>query len=278
MRLDHGFGMALFGLALLCRAGTARAEEGPKAGEKMPLPFAQRPLTLPRMTLAPEVSFDVAHVAFGGQRSATGVGMEIGAHFGILDDLEVGAVVLPLEFSPDFAYGNPRLEATFRFLKGTVEMGARLRTIFGLHSGNTGVILEPGLPILIHIGEAARIDTGVFVPMAFSTSPGDLPVSSSTTIGLNIPFQFIYDVIPELHIGANTGLGIYDFAHAGDEIYIPLGFVAGYAIGNEKGPLVDIDPYFKFPYFAIPGAGSGQDKIFTGIWQTGIAATVYLYL
>lgn len=208
--------MALFGLALLCGAGTARAEEGPKAGEKMPLPFAQRPLTLPRMTLAPEVSFDVAHVAFGGLGSAIGVGMEIGARFGILDDLEVGAVVLPLEFSPDFAYGNPRLEATFRFLKGTVEMGARLRTIFGLHSGNTGVILEPGLPILIHIGEAARIDTGVFV--------------------------------------------------------------AGYAIGNEKGPLVDIDPYFKFPYFAIPGAGRGQDKSFTGIWQTGIAATVYLYL
>ncbi len=43
--------------------------------------------------------------------------MEIGARFGILDDLEVGAVVLPLEFSPDFAYGNPRLEAKFRFLK-----------------------------------------------------------------------------------------------------------------------------------------------------------------
>ena len=270
--------MALFGLALLFGAGSARAEEGAKAGEKMPLPFAERPLTLPRMTLAPEVSLDVAHVALGGLGSATSAGMEIGAHFGILDDLEVGAVVLPLEFSPDFAYGNPRLEATFRFLKGTVEMGARLRTLFGIHSGNTGVVIEPGLPILIHIGEAARIDTGVFVPMAFGTSPGDLPAQSNTTIGLNIPFQFIYDVVPEFHIGVNTGFGIYDFAHAGDEIYIPLGFVVGYAIGNEKGPLVDIDPYFKLPLFARPGTGSGQDNIFTGIWQTGIAATVYLYL
>jgi hypothetical protein len=270
--------MALFGVALLAGAGTARAEEGPKAGEKMPLPFAERPLTLPKMTLAPEVGFDVTHVSIGGFGSATGVGMEIGAHFGILDDLEVGAVVLPLEFSPDFAYGNPRLEATFRFLKGTVEMGARLRTTFGVHSGNTGVVLEPGLPILVHVGQSARIDTGVFVPMGFGTSPGDLPAQSNTTIGLNIPFQFIYDIIPELHVGANTGLGIYDFGHAGDTMFIPLGVVAGYAIGNEKGPLVDIDPYFRFPYFAIPGAGQGQDKIFPGIWQTGIAATVYLYL
>ncbi|MEP7125987.1 MAG: hypothetical protein ABJE95_33955 [Byssovorax sp.] len=266
------------GLALVAGAGSARAEEGGKGGEKMPLPFAQRPLTLPKMTLAPEVGLEVSHVSIGAFSLGNAVGMEIGAHFGILDDLEVGAVVLPLEFSPDFAYGNPRIEATFRFLKGTVEIGARLRTTFGLHKGSTGVILEPGLPILIHVGEAARIDTGVFLPMAFSTSPGDLPTSSSTTIGLNIPFQFIYDVIPELHLGANTGLGIYDFGEAGNTIYIPLGFVAGYAIGNEKGPLVDIDPYFRFPYFALPGAGSGQDKIYTGIWQTGVAATVYLYL
>ena len=66
------------------------------------------------------------------------------------------------------------------------------------------------------------------------------------------------------------------WCQAGDSLYIPLGFVAGYAIGNEKGPFIDIDPYFRFPYFVVPA--SSHDKIVSGLWQTGLTATVYLYL
>jgi hypothetical protein len=276
VRLHHGFGVAVFGLSLLASAGAASAEEGGKAGEKMPLPFAQRPLTLPRMTLAPEAEVGVTHFSLGSFGSITGFGLELGAHFGILDDLEVGAVVLPIDFAPDFRYGNPRVEGTFRFLKGTVEMGARLRATIATESGASGVILEPGLPMLFHITEAARLDTGVFVPMAFGAGVGPFSAGGHTVVGVNIPVQFIYDVIPELHIGARTGLGMVDFGHAGESFYIPLGLVAGYAIGNEKGPLVDIDPFFTFPYFAIPG--SSGDKVVTALWQTGVTATVYLYL
>ena len=276
MRLHHGFGVALAGLAMVAGAGSARAEEPGKPGEKMPLPFAQRPLTLPAMTLAPEIGFEVTHVSLGGFGSFNSVGMPIGVRFGILDDLEVGATVLPLELSPDFAYGNPEVQATYRFVKGNVEVGARLRSVFSFKTGDSGVGLEPGLPILVHIGEAARLDTGVFVQMSFGPANGFIGAGGRTTIGMKIPLQFIYDVIPELHIGATTGLSIADFGSAGNSLYIPLGFVAGYAIGNEKGPFIDIDPYFRFPIFAVPG--SSHDKIVSAVWQTGLAATMYLYL
>jgi hypothetical protein len=270
--------MALVGLAMIAGASSARAEEPPKAGEKMPLPFAQRPLTLPAMTLAPELGFGVTHLSIQGVDFGNSVGMDIGAHFGITDDFEVGATVLPIQLSPDFSYENPTVEATYRFLKGSVEMGARLRALFSFKRGESGVGLQPGVVMLAHLGEAARLDVGAYVQLAFGPANGLIGGGGKTTVGLNVPVQFIYDVIPELHVGATTGIGIFDFSQAGDSFYIPLGFVAGYAIGNEKGPLVDIDPYFRFPYFAVPGTGSGQDKIFSGIWQTGLAATVYLYL
>jgi hypothetical protein len=263
-------------------AGTARAEGegGEKGGEKMPLPLAERPLTLPKMTLAPVVGFAVAHRVVDGANLATAVGLEIGAHFGILDDLEVGATVLPLALAPDFAYENPQIEGTFRFVKGKVELGARLRASFVTQKGAGGVAVEAGVPVLVHLGEAARIDTGLFVPMGFGTGPafGGEYIGGTTAIGLRIPFQFIYDVIPALHVGAQTGVVIADFNDAAKLTYIPLGFVAGYAIGNEKGPLVDIDPFFNFPYFASPGVPAPADKINAGYFQVGLEATVFLYL
>lgn len=246
----------------------------------MPLPLAERPLTLPKMTLAPELGFGVTHLGLDGFNLGTSTGLDLGAHFGILDDLEVGAVVLPIKLSPDFGYENPLLEATFRFLKGKVELGARLRTTFVTQKGAGGAVVEAGMPVLVHVSEAARIDTGVYVPMSFGSgvSFGGEFSGGKTAIALRVPFQFIYDVIPALHIGAQTGFAIADFSDAGHKIYVPLGFVAGYAIGNEKGPLVDIDPYFTFPYFLTPGEPSPGDKVNSGIWQTGLAVTVFLYL
>ena len=51
----------------------------------MPLPFAQRPLTLPRMALAPEAGIGVNRLSFGAFRQTRG-GTELGARFGILDE------------------------------------------------------------------------------------------------------------------------------------------------------------------------------------------------
>jgi hypothetical protein len=283
VNIQKFLGIAAFGLTLLAGVDAAHAEGGQPVGDpavRMPLPFAQRPLTLPKMTLAPELGFNVAHISSNGFSLPTFVNLEAGAHFGITDDFEVGAVALPIRFAPDFGFGNPRLEATYRFLKGDIEMGGRLGVTFITTSGASGVVLEPGLPMLFHLGASARLDLGVFVPLSFGTGAtiGGLPTSinSDTTVGLRIPVRFTYNVIPELHIGAQTGLGINDFGDAGNTIYVPLGFVAGYAIPGEKGPLLDIDPYFTFPLFATPG--SSGDKINPGFIQAGLTATLYLYL
>jgi hypothetical protein len=235
------------------------------------------------MTLAPEVGLGVTRGAIG-VLAKTRVGVELGARFGVLDDLEVGAVVLPLRFSSAaLAYGNPRVNATFRFLKGDVELGARFDVTVVTEKDVSGVSAEASVPVVIRLGPSVRLDTGVFLPMGFGTgySLGGVPVGSigsgsDTTIGLQIPVQLACNVSPALHLGAQTGFGIADFSQVGDTAFIPLGFVASYALGNEKGPLVDIAPYFRFPAFAAPG--SSDEKINAGFFQTGVAATVFLYL
>ncbi len=283
MNIQKFLGIASFGLTLLAGAGAARAEGGQPIGDpgvRMPLPFAQRPLTLPKMTLAPQLGFKVTHISSDGFSLPTIVDLEAGAHFGITDDFEVGVLALPIRFAPDFGFGNPRLEATYRFLKGDVEIGARLGVTFITTKGASGASLEPGLPILFHLGPSARLDTGVFFPLTFGTAPSvaglGIGLGSDTTVGLRAPVRFTYNVLPELYLGAQSGLAIADLGHAGDSMYVPLGFVAGYAIAGEKGPLLDIDPYFTFPLFATPS--SDGDKINPGFIQTGVTATLYLYL
>ena len=283
MNVQKILGFAAFGLTLLAGAGAALAEGGQPIGDpgiRMPLPYAQRPLTLPKMTLAPELGLSFTHLSANGFSSPTYVNLEAGAHFGITDDFEVGAIALPIRFAPNFGYGNPRVEATYRFLKGDFEMGARLGINFITLSGAGGVVMEPGLPMLFHLGPSARLDLGVFLPLAFGTGGtiAGVPTSasSSTVVGLRVPVRFTYNIIPEFHIGAETGLGINDFGHAGSTLYVPLGVVAGYAIPGEKGPLLDLDPYFGFPLFATPG--DNNDKINAGFIQAGLTAKLYLYL
>jgi hypothetical protein len=271
-------GMAAFGVILLLGSGLAHSEEGKEGGKRLPLSYTERPLTLPKMILAPELALAVSRELGTGD---VGFGMEVAARFGIIDDFEVNAVVAPVEFAPHVAYTGPKFGATFRFLKDEFEMGARLNVTIITHGSladakpnllaEGGVIFEPGVPMLLHIGKVARLDTGVYVPIQASSSD-----SGGGGAGLRIPVAFAYDIIEPLHVGANTAFGILNFKDPGKSIYIPLGLFAGYAIATEKGPLLDIDPFFRWPYFATPG--SSTDKVNAGVFEAGLAVGLYLYL
>jgi hypothetical protein len=272
---------------------------------EFPVSFVERPLTLPRFTLAPFGEFDVTRLgttttAAGGGLSSDVVlvGIQLGASFGITDNIEVGAVLLPIQFNNGAGYGGyflgeegalaqPSVFATFRFFhQQPIEIGARLLVQFLVpRSGlGAGALIEPSLPLLVHIGKIGRFDAEVGVPIRVvgGTTVGTVTTGTTAEVGLDVPLRLAFDIIEPLHIGLNTGLVIEDFGHAADTTAIPLGIFMGYAVGQKK-PLVDIDPFFSWFQFLTPGAtadplipGSG-DKVRPGHFVVGVNARGYIY-
>ncbi len=275
-------------LAIALAAPDARAQAEPAESE-YPLSFVERPLTLSRLTLAPELEFEVARNPDGA--GVTPVGINLGATFGITRNIEVGAFFLPLTFTPKFSYGNPvepesnlQVFSTFRFLNvRAFEMGARLRAYF-ITTGGAGAQIVPSIPLLIHLGRVGRIDAEVEVPITVrgsSTSNGTV-VASGTVAGLNVPISIAFDIIEPLHVGLSTGVQVEDFSAAKDTLVVPLGFFAGFAIGGKR-PYLDIDGFFQWGQFIAPAAadnsttGPGLGKINAGDFNTGLAVKGYFY-
>jgi hypothetical protein len=263
-------------VSTLSYAAGAPADETAASGVRLPVSFVERGLTLPKMILAPEVDFGVGRL--GG---STIVNLTALAQFSVLDDLTVRATVAPLQLSPTFYYGNidnpgPTVGATYRFLRGDVEIGASadlgVRTYVV-----TGLYFDPGLPVHIHFGTRARLDTGVFLPV--QTVPG-IPTGNITEVGVNVPVRFAVDIIEPLHVGVSTG---FQTAFnppkpltVGDTVGVPLGVFGGYAIAGAKGPIVDIDPFFS--WFQFISGSPAYSAIDAKDFEVGVAVTGYLYL
>jgi hypothetical protein len=284
-------------------AHAAHAEEPAHAeGSEFPVSYVERPLTLPRFTLAPFGELDIDR--FGTTGSATGglstsvvlAGMMLGASFGITKDAEIGAILIPVQFNESAGFGGlfygderiqaqPSVFATYRFLnREPVELGARLLVQFlvprtGL---GAGVRIEPSVPLLVHIGKIGRFDAEVGVPITVEGSRTEITNGVSTAVasqayaGIDVPVRIAFDIIEPLHIGLNTGLVIEDFGHAGETTAIPLGLFTGYAVGQKK-PIVDIDAFFSWFDFITPGGGPFGDKVNPGLFVVGLKATGYVY-
>lgn len=281
MRLGHWLGILMVGLPLLTAASAAGAEE-PASGEekpKQPLAVAERRLTLPALTLSPEITVDVSHLSGEGiGEGEIEIGAAVGVRFGILDDLEIGATVAPFVITPAFAYNNPRLWGTYRFLEGQVEVGGTLSvgvisyaaplTLPPLPQQATGVLLQPGIPARIHIGESARLDLGVYVP---------IELGGLGALGFKIPVEFVYDFVKSFHVAVNTGFVISNLNDAVNHMIVPAGLSAGVAIAGKKGPVLDIDPFFRLPVLLTPALEPGK-QLNVYAFVTGLEASFFLYL
>jgi hypothetical protein len=284
--------------ALTCGAAGAMAQE---KESDYPLSYVERPIVVPPMTIAPSASVFVDHFSVGLGTGNTGAGLEIGAKFGVIENLEIHAIIAPIHLAPHpVEYEPPTIGATYRFLKGDFEMGGQVDFTLGFVNsdfveeepatefGGTNFGVRPGVPARLHIGREAALDFGVFFPITFHKTTTEVNVGAgrtlevdnglpATTVGLEIPIAVSYDIIEPLHIGVKTGLNDLDFGHFGDDFYVPLGVFAGYAVGDKK-PILDIDPFFQWNYFLVPGTPKGEDKVFPGIWQLGVEITGYFYL
>src|ERR1019366_1049337 len=172
----------------------ARADDPPP----VPLRLVDRPLTLPSGVLRGDLGF--SYLRFG---SADGAGASVSGGYGITDDLEVDATVLPLALAPALQYGNPTVSGTYRFVhERAVEVGGSLGVTLITRDtqlfGNA--TLAPSVPVLLRLGDLARIDTGVVLPITVG--------GPSTLAGLWIPATATFQILDPLYLGATTGLGM----------------------------------------------------------------------
>jgi hypothetical protein len=234
------------------------------SGDDLPLSYAARPLTLPRLVLEPTAEGEVANDI------STRVNLSIGAAFGITDNFQVDILALPLQLSPSVIYGQldqpgPLLGLTYRFAGGVSEGGLHLDATAITLPESSGAVIRPGLAFRFHAGDIGRIDMGIYVPIT---------VARSTAAGFEAPVAFAVDVAPPFHIGVSSGISFVTF-DAPLNLVFPVGLFAGYAIGGKDGPILDIDPFVRFPQ-ALAAAPESSNAATS--YQVGAQLRCYLYL
>ncbi|MBK8171725.1 MAG: hypothetical protein IPK60_15445 [Sandaracinaceae bacterium] len=264
---------------------TAAGTEVAVAGTTYPVQVGARPLVTPQGTLTivasplnpfrldGGLSFTHAGTNFSGDlpitlSTPTIVSMNAGVSYAPIDNLEVGAMVLPVQLTNGAGYNNPTLYGVYRFMQGTFEMGGGLALSLPVQSGTKfGVTLA--LPMYYHMSATTRLETGVLFGMYFSD-----PMRNS----LYLPIGVTTNVTDNIFLGVRTGLQFSDLSNAGDTLALPLYLQGGYTVASSStgGPLLDLVAQFGFPTFLALGASDPVSKLQTAYWQLTFGANVYL--
>lgn len=226
---------------------------------KYPVKYAARPLTLTKMTAVPQLDIKISRLSLGILGGSTTFGFQIGGQFGITEDLQVNALLIPLNLSPSAGFGDMRLGGRFRFIKGNFQLGADLQLNIPT---NTSFGIIPSLVGQLNSGNF-RLDVGAGVALVFTDPLGkelQVPVAAS----LNFGDAFYAQVI--------TGIYLPNF----DFLRLPLGFGAGYTIAKGGQPMLDLGATFTFDNYLL--AGAGGDALNFDSFTALITGKFYLFL
>jgi hypothetical protein len=281
---------SLFACSLMLGLTLASAEAlaQDEAGGGHPVRYVDRPLTLPERTLRIDGHFPTMKLGYLPGNDVF-FGFFAGAAYGIIDDLEVAATVIPLTFTPDkVRFQDPVLGATYRFFHNDViEIGVGGRFQIPVDDGRY-FLFNPRLPIVIHAGDIVRIDTGVNLSVGAPIGGGDAIVGLfgpgkwaplPFMIDPGLPGKFSFQVIDQLYIAANTGFSVvsaFPGARGGDAtVVVPIGWEVGGTIPKDDEPMVDIRGGFEFPYFL---SSAIDDNPVSQIWVFHVGGSFYLPL
>ncbi len=169
----------------------------------------------------------------GSNDNATFLG--IGASYGVFDELEVGAVLLPILLSPRGDFADMALYGRYAFFRNEwVEVGGQLAMSFP--SGAPGFGLGIGAPVTFRFIDRLRIDTGLELEMRLFRGGGN------QYVGLDIPVAATYNITDSGFVGGHFAFTIYDF----DGLMVPLGVHGGYTLFTDA---VAVDFTLKASFF-----------------------------
>ena len=236
--------------------------------------WVDRGLTMPQLGVSFDLGVGVTHTN-GGAAPDTGVGMNLEAALGILDNLEIslraglrmgnGARATQADDQGRLfdleTYGtggdlfaNPELRVLGRLLDlSVVELGLEGRVYAPFETGTRTSFLL-GVPLRLHFGRIVRIDTGVYVPVVFYANGGG-PVANA--VSANIPVEVWFQVTHRFFVGPLTELRVNndDPALGVDH---GAGVLLGFGLGYQISRFADFKAAFDFPRLnGTPGPDFG---------------------
>jgi hypothetical protein len=219
-------------------------------------PWVDRHITLPEHAWAFDLGIGIAHNYDPPRNDPTGAGLNFEMAVSPIDRLELGfrsGARLGSDarlnagdgYGPDaYArlfdrqtfgtnrddFANPELRIRGALLRSRiVEIGVEGRVFLPAeHGSELGLLF--GIPFLFHLGQIARIDAGVYVPVVFYT-PAQVAVS--------LPFDLWFQVTSHLWLGPMGGV-VFDTND--NHAIVPFGFGLGYQIVRT----VDLKTQFLF--------------------------------
>lgn len=224
-------------------------------------PYVERRQTLAPQTYAFDGAFGVARYDYGPGVSGTGAGANVELGAGVKEHIELG-FALGMRFGTDGKRGAAddyaRLvdfrtfgrdgDRTFlpevRFKSEVldlpvVELSLELRAGLNVADvapgrfgpGTTRPGLRLGAPVSVHLGNIARLDSGVFARLVFA---------EDTRTGILFPADVWFQATPKLFVGPHAGILL---SNPGSTTSIQLGAGGGYQVADS----VDLKAQFLFP-------------------------------
>ncbi len=260
------------------------------AGSKSQQAYSQRSITIPqgqlRIDLGPADRALLQYSGFAGGIvptfvrgggfvvtgydlgvvSDTAIDLRLGAAFGVIDGLEVGAMVLPLGLAPSGrdTYGDPSVYGRFRILDGGFQLGAQVGLAIPVQDGSD-LSLGVSVPIKVLIGDSMALNTGVEFNMTFA--------DPDSIFGINIPLEFAINLTDSIFAGLVTGLNQPNLDVS--TTFIPLGIYGGYTLPLGDNMLLDATVDFRLPMLVntTSGGPSGFD-----FWQLTVGGVMRMDL
>lgn len=217
-------------------------------------PYVDRGITLPRHVFAFDGGIGVGHVP-GGPRNFTGPGLNLEGAFGVTHDVQLhlrtgirmgddGRAVRADQYGRTLftetwgvnndVIANPEFGVRWRFVEGrVVEIGLDGRAYLPIEQ-NSNVGLMFGVPFAFHLGDSARIDLGIYMPVVF----GD-----GTPYAISVPAYFWFQTSNKLWLGPMVSVRHID-PGAGDGFTDVL---VGFGLGYQVAHWVDLKTMILFP-------------------------------
>jgi hypothetical protein len=208
-------------------------------------PWVDRHLTLPGGNWAFDFGLGVAHESPGLVPDVTGVGINAEMAVGLTSRVELG-VRSGLRLGdgreratePDL-YGrlfdrqyfdgdgevvaNPEVRVRGALVRESVfELALEGRLIVPVEGNNAGALF--GVPMMFHIGNRVRLDTGAYLPVIIGND------RIRTRVDLLLPLDIWIQASPRLWLGPLTGVVFSDLGQPPSRADLSLGFGLGYQI------------------------------------------------
>jgi hypothetical protein len=240
--------LALTGVLLSVSSAAAGASSGGR--------YSTRPITLGQQTLRLDLAPpDFALLDSGEINEGRGLaftragngqtyfGIGAGLSYGVTDDVELGALLLPLLLHPQVRYGDAEAYGRFRLVSGRFELalqaGAQVPT-------NTYGGVAFGVPMLARVGRSARIDFGPELEVMLPRARG------GTYANLDVPFAVHWDLGQGGFFGLRSGVFLPQMH--GNDTTVKFGLEGGPILADGN---VDLVFWLLFPEMFHPGVLHG---------------------